>query len=225
MLAVPLLRTTLLPRTIPLEAALRRPSPLLLPRDCLLPRTLRLLLLPGLLGTLCLLLLRLDPLLLLRLLGTLLRLRLLGPLRLLSPLRLLGLLPLLGLLGLLPLLGLLDPLLLLRLLSSLLLLCGWRCSLLSLTVLRFGLPPLIILLVLLRVRWGQGSKKQKQGSGTCNSNELHGNHPPLNSLLGMQADDQSALTMFQRLCGLRLGPGLVHRPIRVVGRRVDRVQL
>jgi len=78
MLAVPLLSTPLLPCTIPLKAALPCPSPLLLPCDCLLPRTLRRLLLPGLLGTLCLLL----PLLL-RLLGPLLlrlSFRLLGPL-------------------------------------------------------------------------------------------------------------------------------------------------
>ena len=72
MLAVPLLSATLLPCAIPLVAALPCPSPLLLPRDCLLPRTLRLLLLPGLLGTLCLLL----PLLLLRLLDPPLLLRL-----------------------------------------------------------------------------------------------------------------------------------------------------
>ena len=44
---------------MPLPGALLLPSPLLLPRDGLLPRTLRLLLLSGLLGTLCLLPLRL----------------------------------------------------------------------------------------------------------------------------------------------------------------------
>jgi hypothetical protein len=253
MLAVPLLRATLLPGSSPLEAALRRPGALLLPGDGLLPRTLRSLLLPGLLGSLCLLLRLLNPLLL-RLLGPLLLLRLLG--LLLPLLRLLGLLPLLRLLGPLLLLRLLSPLLLrllllgllgalsllllllllLRLLSPLLLLrllglslsalfLRGGCSLLSLTLLRFRFSLLILLLVLLRVRWNNRPEKQTQGSGTSNANELHCNLPPLNLLLGVHADDQSALTMRQRFRCLRLGLGLVHGPIRVVGGRVERIQL
>ena len=173
MLAVPLLSTTLLPRTVPLKAALLCPSPLLLPRDCLLPSTLRWRLLPGLLGTLCLLhrlrtlLLRLLSPLLLRL-----SLRLLGPLLLkrlgwLLLLRLLGLLLLLRLLGLLPLLRLLSPLLLRLLFHPPLLLCGPRRSLLSLTLLCFGLSLFVLLLlVLLRVRGNNRPQKQTQGSST-----------------------------------------------------------
>ena len=69
MLACPALRPILLPCTMPLPSAVLCPPSLLLPRDCLLLGTLRLLvLLLGRLGTLCLLLLRL---LLLRLLGPL----------------------------------------------------------------------------------------------------------------------------------------------------------
>jgi len=241
MLAFPPLSTTLLPCTMPLPATLLQPSPLLLPRDCLLLRTVRLLLLPGLLGTLSLLLLRplllslLDPLLL----WLLLQLRLLLPL-----------LPgLLGALSLLLLLSLLDPLLLwwlsglsvprlrlvllllsaclrsLRLSLRVLLLCGRRRALLLPTLLLFRLALFLVLLVVLRVRRDTRPEKQKQGCGTGSSNELHSHRPPLRSISGMHADDQSALTMFQRLCCLRLGPGLVHRPIRVVGRGIERVQL
>ena len=113
MIAIPVLRTILLPGTMALPAAALCPSPLMLPRDCLLPRALRLLLL-SLLGVLLL------GLLLLSLLGALLLglllLSLLGALLLgLLLLSLLGVL----LLGLL-LLSLLDALLLGLLLLSLL---------------------------------------------------------------------------------------------------------
>src|ERR1019366_1210981 len=181
MIAFPALSTILLPRTVPLPAALFQPSPLMLPRDCLLLRTLRLLLLPGLLGTLCRLLLRL---LLPRLLGPLLLrlssglcvllLRLL--LLLLSALRLLLLRPLLLRLWGPLLLRLLRGLrvLLLRLALRALLLCGWRRTLLLPTLLLFGRIALFfLLLVLLRVRGDNRPEKQKQGGGTGSSNELH----------------------------------------------------
>ena len=48
---------------------------------------------------------------------------------------------------------------------------------------------------------------------------------PISTKAVVHADDQITLTMFQPFCCLRLGPGLVHRPIRVIGRRVDRIQL
>ena len=159
MLAFPPMSTALLPCAIPLPAALPRPSPLPLPRDCLLLRTLRLLWLPGLLGTLFLLLLR--PLLL----------GLLDPLLLLRPL-LLGLLDLLLLLRPL-LLGLLDPLLLLRLSLRALLLCRRPRTLLLPILLPFGLALLFVLLAVLRVRRDTRPEKQKQGSGTGRSKELH----------------------------------------------------
>ena len=202
MIAFPPLSATLLPCTVPLPGALLLPSPLLLPRGCLLPRTLRLLLLPDLLGGLCLLLLRplllsllLDPLLLLlRLLSLLLdplllRLRLLslllGPLllrlRLLSRL-LRGLLgPLLlrllsGLCALLRLLLLSARLRCLRLSLRALLLCRWPRALGLLTLLLFRRIALFFpLLVLLRVCRDNRPEKQKQGSGTGSSNELHSN--------------------------------------------------
>jgi hypothetical protein len=157
---------------------------------------------------------------LLRLLGSLLLLlllRLLGPLLLLL-LRLLG--PLLLLLFLLRLLG--SLLLLLRLLGPLL-----RLLLLLLLLLRWPtlLPlRLAFLLIALRVRRVNRPEEHKQGSSTDNSNKLHANRPPLTSLLGMHADGQCALTMFRRLGCFRLGLGLVHRPIRVVGRSIERIQ-
>ena len=62
-IASPVLSTILLKCTMPLPGALRRPSPLLLPGDCLLLGTLGLRLLTGLAGSLRLLLsLRLRPL-------------------------------------------------------------------------------------------------------------------------------------------------------------------
>ena len=179
MIGVPPLRTALLPGTMPLPGALLLPSPLLLPRDRLLPRTLRLLLLLGLLGTLCLLPLRL---LALSLLGALLLglLDLLGPLLRLLALGLLGALLLrllvlrllaLGLLGPLLLrllaLGLLGPLLL-----RLLVLCGWRCGFPLLALLLLRLALLSILLVVLRICRGNDPNKQKQ-AGTRSSNESH----------------------------------------------------
>ena len=191
MLACPVLRTILLQRSMRLPGAVLGPSPLLLPRDCLLLGTLRLL--PARLGTLGLLLWRS---LLLSLLGPLLlrslpRSSLLGPLlwRLLSWSGLLG--PLLwrllsrsGLMGpllwrLLPRSSLLGPLLL-RLLS--------RSGLLRPLLLRlpFGLA------FFLRVRRVNRPEESKQGSGTDNSNQLHLNHPPSLSLLCLHSDNQSA---------------------------------
>ena len=214
------------------------PSPLLLPRGCLLLRTLRLLLLPGLLGTLCLRLLRPLPLRLgrlrvllwLRLLGALLLLwllltRLLRPLLLrLRRLRVLLLLRLLGalllwlllprLLGpLLLRLGRLRVLLLLRLLGTLLLrLLSRSCVL------------LLRLLVLLlsarqsRVRRDNRPDKQKQGGGARCSNQLHSDGPPLRPPLSVHADDQRGLPVCQGFRFLRFRLGLLHRPLRVVGR-------
>jgi hypothetical protein len=189
MLAFPPLRTALLPRTTASPSTLRRPAPPLLPCDRLLLRTVRLLWLPGLLGPLSLLPLRL----------------LLDPLRLLvlEP----GLLPLLlpGLLGTFPLVllrSLLDALLLLllalrrccallllRLLRLLfaglrplclalraLLLGGWLRPLLLLPLAFFWLALFLTVLILLRVRGDNRPKKQTQGSGTGYSNELHRHH-------------------------------------------------
>ena len=187
-----------------------------MPRDRLLLGALRLLSLPGLLVRLCLLLSRplllslLSPLLL-RLLGTLSPLRLLS---LLGPLRLLS--------GLCARLLLGACLRLLRLHVRALLLCGWLRTLLLPALLLLGLALFFVLLVLLRVRRDNRPEKQKQADGTGSSNELQGNLPPLRSLLDVHADSQFALTMFHRLCRLRLGLGLVDRPIRVVGRRVER---
>jgi hypothetical protein len=95
----------------------------------------------------------LDPLLLLRPL----LLSLLDPLLLLRPL----------------LLGLLDPLLLLGLSLRVLLLCSWPRILLLPILLLFGPALLFVLLVVLRVRRDTRPEKQKQGSGTGSSKELH----------------------------------------------------
>jgi hypothetical protein len=151
------------------------PSPLLLPRRCLLLRALRLLLL-GLLGTLCLLL-RWP---LLRLLGPLL----LGGLRVLLLLRLLGgplllgglrVLLLLRLLGALLLLGGLRVLLLLRLLGPLLLRL-WS----GLGALRLRLLVFFLSACRLRIRRDNRPEEQKQGGGADSSNELHiSDVPPL----------------------------------------------
>ena len=147
------------------------------------------------------------------------------------------------------LLSLLDPLLLLRLLSGLsmpllllvllllsvhllllwpslrvLLLCRRR-SFLVLVLTLFRLALFFALLVALSVRWDNRPQKQKQGGATGSSYKLHRNRPLLRSLLELHADDQSVSMMFQRLSCLRLGSGLVHRSVRVVGRRVERVQL
>jgi len=238
MIAVPVLRPILLKRTVPLPGAMLCPSPLLLPRHRLLLCALRLLLLPGLLGTLCLRLLRPLPLRLgrlrvllwLRLLGALLLLwllltRLLRPLLLrLRRLRVLLLLRLLGalllwlllprLLGpLLLRLGRLRVLLLLRLLGTLLLrLLSRSCVL------------LLRLLVLLlsarqsRVRRDNRPDKQKQGGGARCSNQLHSDGPPLRPPLSVHADDQRGLPVCQGFRFLRFRLGLLHRPLRVVGR-------
>jgi hypothetical protein len=111
--------------------------------------------------------------------------------------------------------GLRVLLLSLRLLGPLLLLLlrGLRVLLLSLRL----LGPLLLRLLLLflsaslpRVHRDNRPEKQKQGSSTGNSNELHSNLPPLKSPLGVHADDQSASTMFHCLCRFRLGPRPVH---------------
>jgi hypothetical protein len=269
MIAVPVLRPILLKRTVPLPGAMLCPSPLLLPRHRLLLCALRLLLLPGLLGTLCLRLLRPLPLRLgrlrvllwLRLLGALLLLwllltRLLRPLllrlrrlRVLLLLRLLGALllwlllprllgPLLLRLGrlrvlLLRLLGalllwlllprLLGPLLLrLRRLRVLLLLRLLGALLLRL--LSRSCVLLLRLLVLLlsarqsRVRRDNRPDKQKQGGGARCSNQLHSDGPPLRPPLSVHADDQRGLPVCQGFRFLRFRLGLLHRPLRVVGR-------
>jgi hypothetical protein len=220
MIAGPVLRAVLLKRTVALPGAMLCPSPLLLPRNRLLLRPLRWLLLPGLLGTLRLRLLRallsrLGVLLLLP--ARLLRLRLLLPLRLLGPLRLRLLLP--RLLSSLRLgLGRLRVLLRLRLLGPLRLrLLSRSCVLLRLRLLgplRLRLLSrscvlLLRLLVLflpacrLGVRRDNRPEKQKQG-GTRGSNELHIN-PPLRSPLSVHADDQLGLSApISRLPGLRV---------------------
>jgi hypothetical protein len=176
-------------------------------------------LLPGLLGALSLLLLpSLLDLLLLRLLLRLFRPLLPGLLGARSLLLLSFLDPLLPRLlsGLfLPLLLLAACLRLLRLALRALLLLS-RLLLLLPILAPFGLVLSFVLPVLLRVRRHNRSEKQEQGGATGRSNELHTHRPPLRSLSGMHADDQSALAMFRRL---RPGSGLVHRPIRVVGRR------
>jgi hypothetical protein len=130
-----------------------------LPRDCLLLRTLRLLLLLVLLGTLSRLLL--------------------WPL-LLSPLD-----PLLRLLSrlsvpLLPLVLLLLPacLRLLRL-SLRMLLCLRRRALLLPPLLPFKLA-FFVLLVVLRVRRDKHPEKQTQGSGAGSANELHSDGSSVN---------------------------------------------
>jgi len=183
MIAVPVLSTILLECAMRLPGAMLLPSPLLLPCNCLLLRTLQLLL--GLLGTLWLLLLLsgLRVLLLLLLLGSLLLLlsglrvlllllRLLGPLLLLLLSGLCTLLLLLRLLGplLLLLLSGLRALLLLRLLGPLLLLLlsGLCALLLRLT--------LFFVLLTLRVRRDNRPEEQKQGGSASGSNELHNGH-------------------------------------------------
>jgi hypothetical protein len=148
MLTFPPLSTVLPECTVPLPAARLPPSLLLLPRHCLLPRTLRLWL--GRLGTLRLL--RLPPLLLCLLWRRLLR-------------------------GL-PALRLLRLPLLLRLrrrLLSPLLLCGWRRTLLWPALLPFR-PALFFVLVLwLRVPRDNRPEKQKQGRGTGSWRQSHSN--------------------------------------------------
>ena len=219
MLAGPVVHAILLQRTMSLPGAVSCPSPLLLPRDCLLLGTLRLL--PGRLGTLGLLLR--EPPLLLRLLSrSLLRpllLRLLSR-SLLRPLllRLLSrsllrplLLRLLSRSLLRPLLlrllsrSLLRPLLLRLLFGSLLgplLLRLLFRSLLGPLLLRLlsrsRLRPLLLRLPLrfafffLRVGRVNRPEQHEQGANADHSNQLHRNSSPLISLLGVHADDQSA---------------------------------
>jgi hypothetical protein len=55
---------------------------------------------------------------------------------------------------------------------------GGRRAWLRLALLRFGLALPFILLLVLRIRRDHHPEKQKQGSRTGNSNELH-NHSPL----------------------------------------------
>jgi hypothetical protein len=71
--------------------------------------------------------------------------------------------------------GSLAPLLL-RLPLLLLLLGRWRRTLLSPTLPCFRLALFFLLPIMLRVRRDNRPEKQKQGSGTGCSNELHGNH-------------------------------------------------
>jgi hypothetical protein len=171
--------------------------------------------LTGLLGTLCLRLL--CPLLL--------RLWLLLP-RLLRPL-----LPRLGRLRVLLLLRLLGALLLWlllpRLFRPLLRLGRLRVLLLRLlgALLLLRLLPLFLSARLLRVRRDNRPEKQEQGGDARCSIELHSDGSPLRSPLSVHADDQRGLPVCQRLRFLRIGLGLLDRPVRVVGRRVERGQL
>jgi len=215
MIAGPVVHAILLQRIMPLPGAVLGPSPLLLPRDCLLLATLRLL--PGRLGTSGLLLRR--PLLLMLLNPLLLWLPLLRGLLGLPLLRLLFWSSLLGLPLLRLLFGSLLRPLLLRLLSrSLLGLPLLRLlfgSLLRLLLLRLlsrsllGLPllrllsrsllgPLLLRLPLsfafffLRVGRVNRPQQHEQDANADHSNQLHRNRSPLISLLSVHADDQSA---------------------------------
>jgi hypothetical protein len=232
----------LLPRDGLLACALRlllllrllRPLLRLLLLSLLDPLLLLRLLLLSLLDPPLLLLSLLDPLLLLRAL----LLSLLNLLLLLRP-RLLGLLDPLLLLRT-HLLSLLNPLLRLRLrllslLGPLLLrLLVSRFGPLRLSMLLLGRRPrclllpfrlcLSLLIFVLRIRRHHCPKKQKQGGGTCSSSELHSLLPFVRSLLGVHAGGQSAPLRLQRLCCPGFGPGLVHHSIRVIGRKVDRIQ-
>ena len=196
--AIPVPVAALLPATVPLPCALRGPSPLFLPRNCLHLRTLGLLLLPSLLWTLRLLLpgllwaLRLLLRGLLRTLRLLLR-GLLWALRLLLPgllwaLRLLLLRLFLG--SLLRSGGGLRAVLFLRLLLLLLrprlrlcrlglrplLLCGPRRRLLWLALLLFRRLGLFLFGISpLRVGRHDRPECQEQGAGKSSSNVLHHN--------------------------------------------------
>ena len=194
MLAPPVLRSILLPCSLPLPGAWLYPPPLLLPCDCLLAGALRLLLL-GLLRPL--LLLRLLSRLSVLLLGAL---RLLLLLRLLCPLLLLRLLSGLGVLLRLPLLllllRLLRPLLRLRLLSGLLMLLLrlslllWSALLLPLLRLllralllgglRLSFRPawFIVLPLLPRMRGSDDPQEYYQRGGTGGVSESHVRQPP-----------------------------------------------
>jgi hypothetical protein len=167
---------------------------------------------------------RLRVLLLLRLLGAL-RLWLLLP-RLFRPLLLrLGRLRALLLLRLLG--ALLLWLLLPRLFRPLLRLGRLRVLLLRLlgALLLLRLLPLFLSARLLRVRRDNRPEKQEQGGDARCSIELHSDGSPLRSPLSVHADDQRGLPVCQRLRFLRIGLGLLDRPVRVVGRRVERGQL
>jgi hypothetical protein len=189
MIAGPVVHAILLQRIMPLPGAVLGPSPLLLPRDCLLLATLRLL--PGRLGTSGLLLRR--PLLLMLLNPLLLWLPLLRGLLGLPLLRLLFWSSLLGLPLLRLLFGSLLRPLLLRLLSR---------SLLGLPLLRLLsrslLRPLLLRLPLsfafffLRVGRVNRPQQHEQDANADHSNQLHRNRSPLISLLSVHADDQSA---------------------------------
>ena len=145
------------------------------------------------------------------LLGALLLLLLGGPILLLLLLSGSGLL-------LLPLLLLLSGLgLLLLLLGVLLLLCGLG---------------LLFLFVLLGTDRSSSCEKQEQHCrGSFDRwNTFHVGHLPPNRehFIGHRAGLKSALrrqSVFRSFGGFSLGLGLVHRSIRVVGRRVDRVEL
>jgi hypothetical protein len=92
-----------------------------------------------------------------------------------------------GLLGTLSLLLLLAACL--RLLSGLSALLLSRLLSLLPALLLLRLVLLFVLLVSLRVQRDNRPEKQKQDSDTRSFIELHGNLPPLRSLLGMHADD------------------------------------
>jgi hypothetical protein len=191
--AGPVVISTLLEISMGLPGAIFGPTPGLLPRRCLLPGPLRLLLLPGLLSWLGGALLRLPGLLswlggALLLLLFRLRLGMLLPLRLrlrLGTLLLLRLRLRLGTLLLLRFrLRLGTPLLLrFRLRLGMLLLCRSRLRLgmLLLCRSRRGLPGLwfglrFLLLFVLAVGRDNCPEKHKNGSGINNSSDLHGHY-------------------------------------------------
>jgi len=110
-------------------------------------------------------------------------------------------------------------LLLLRLSLRTLLLCGWR------TLLFRRLALFIAPLAMPRIRRDNRPEEQKHGGAADSSNELHSDVSPLRSLVPTgysRVLPLCALAVWQRLGGFRLGLGLLHRPIRVIGRRVER---
>ena len=108
------------------------------------------------------------------------------------------------------------------LLRTRLLRCGPRLLRLLgvLRLLRFSL-----FLLVLSIRGDKRPEKQKQGSGTGNSNEMHSNRLHKGQCRVCTQTASLPDLMFQRLCSLRFSLGLMHSPSRMVGRRVDRIQL
>ena len=211
MLGLPVLGTILLPGAMLLPTALPHPSALLLPHTRLLLGAL--LGGGGVVSWLLLLLLALDDL----------RLLLHGP-------RLLWLL-----LGALLLLLLGGPILLLLLLGALLLLLlsglGLLLLLLGVLLLLCGLGLLFLFVLLGTDRSSSCEKQEQHCRGSFDRwNTFHVGHLPPNRehFIGHRAGLKSALrrqSVFRSFGGFSLGLGLVHRSIRVVGRRVDRVEL